>query len=295
LTEFNNTAPPAGTFGSYQGNIRITPAIDSEYPFGEIPIGIITADGYDSAVTLTSTYTVTTSATSVTKLNTVGSIGLYIDKDITIRAVLDNICKSCGAYWWFGDSLADNSTYNVNQVTAALFQEPSTTPDLTLNFYRVIGSSVTRSSNGVAENGLPYYSVLAHYAKNYTVQSDVLGATPAAWKATVAQDSLVQESADLNVKARHPQALRVQFESLLISQTAMQSVTDRLLSFFKKRCDIIDIEYVFNELPRVTLGMTVKLYYPRLGYENGVSFILVSSEINVQLKSMKMRLMGYKV
>jgi hypothetical protein len=75
----------------------------------------------------------------------------------------------------------------------------------------------------------------------------------------------------------------------------MQSVTDRLLSFFKKRCDIIDIEYVFNELPRVTLGMTVKLYYPRLGYENGVSFILVSSEINVQLKSMKMRLMGYKV
>lgn len=296
LTDYNNIQPAQGTFKSYQGLIRISPYLDTEYPYGEIPLGIITADATDSGVTLSSTYTVSTSSSSVTALNTVGQIGIFINSDVTVRKVLDDICKSCGAFWWFGDSLADNTTYNVSQITAALYQEPSATADLVLQDFRTLGSSsITRSANGVGENGLPIYSILTHYAKNQTIQFDVLGATPQSWKSLVSQDSLIQESADLVVKQRHPQSLRIEFDNLLIAQSDAQAVTNRLLSYFKKRCDIIDLEYMFNTLPRVTLGMTIKLYYPRLGYSNGVNFRLIGYEVDVQLKSIRMRLMGYKI
>lgn len=295
LTEYNSVAPLAGQWRSWQGLIRISPLIDTEYPYGEVPIGTITCDATDSGVTLTSTYTVSTSPTSVTILNAVGAIGIFITQDINISELLNKICLSCGAFWWFGDSSADNTTYNVNQVCAALYAEPSATPDITLYDYRVIGDSVTRSSTGVGENGLPIYSVLAKYAPNQTVQADVLGATSQAWKARVLLPSLIQESADLNVKLRHPQATRLSIDSALNNQTDQQAVTDRLLAYFKKRCDVIEFEYFFSTLPRLMIGMTVNLIYPRVGYPNGVKMRLIGYAVDVQQISVTMKMMGYKL
>ena len=295
LTAYNATAPSAGKWKSYQGKIRISQKISTEYPYAEVPLGAITCNATDSAVILTSTYSVTVNALAISRLNAVGAIGLYIGSEITIRDVLDQICKSCGAYWWFGDS-ENMAVYNINQLNAQIYQEPSATPDLELFPYRTEGNSITRSSTGIGENGLPFYSVVAHYRKIWTVQTDVLLSTPQAHKAKVAVDSLVQESADLaGTKARHPQSTRLVFESLLNSQANAQFVTDRLLNLLKKRCDVVELEYIFSELPRTWLGMTVKLYYPRFSYDNGVSFILVSSEVDVLLKTVKMRLMGYKL
>jgi hypothetical protein len=295
LAAYNATAPSAGKWKSYQGKIRISPKIDTQYPYAEIPLGTITCNATDSAVVLTDTYTATVNALAISRLNACGAIGLYLNSEVTIRSVLDQICKSCGAYWWFGDS-ENVEVYNTNQLNAQIYQEPSATPDLTLYPYRTEGSTIARTSTGIGENGLPIYSVVANYRKNWTVQTDVLLATPQARKAIIAVDSLVQESADLaGTKARHPQSTRLTFESLLNSQTDAQAVTVRLLNFLKKRCDVVELEYIYSELPRTWLGMTVKLYYPRFSYNDGVSFILVSSEVDVLLKTVKMRLMGYKV
>jgi hypothetical protein len=295
LAEYNSTAPAAGKWRSWQGLIRVSPFIDTEYPYGELAIGTITADATDLGVTLTSTYTVSTSPTSVTALNAVGAVGLFVSQDTNINELLNQICLSCGAFWWFGDSSADNTTYNVNQICTALYTEPSTTADITLNDYRVIGDSLVRAATGVGENGVPIYSVLAKYAPNQTVQTDVLGATAQAWKARVLLPSLIQESADLTVKQRHPQANRLAFDSVLNNQVNQQAVTDRLLAYFKKRCDIIELEYFFSTLPRLTLGMTVKLIYPRVGYAGGVNMRLIGYEIDVQQNSVRMKMMGYKI
>ena len=221
-SEFNSTAPAKGKWRSWQGKIRITPKDDTQYPFAPLPLGTITCNAIDSGVTFTDTFSVTTNTQAVTTLNSVGTIGLFINEDRTIRDTLDEICRSCAAYWWFGDS-DEQSVYNVNQINAKLYEEPSAVADLTLYPYRTIGSSITRSATGVGENGLPYYSVLARYGKIYTVQTDVLGATTQTRKALVAKEFLIEEQADLSVaKKRHPQSTRLEFNSLLAIVTGKQ-------------------------------------------------------------------------
>lgn len=294
-TEFNSTAPAKGKWRSWQGKIRITPKDDTQYPFAPLTLGVITVNAKDTAVVFTDTFPVTVNTAAISTLNAVGTIGLYLNEDRTIRDTLDEICRSCAAYWWFGDS-DSQLVYNVNQINAKLYEEPSATADLTLYPYRTIDSSVTRTATGIGENGLPYYSVLSRYGKIYTVQTDVLGATTQARKALVAKEFLIEESADLTTtKKRHPQSTRLEFNSLLVNQSEVAVVTNRLLNFFKKRCDVVDLSYVFSELPLLKLGMTIKLVYPRLGYSNGVNMRLISYETDVQQQTVTMRLIGYRV
>lgn len=284
---------PAGKFGRFQGSIIIKPFVDSQYPYGDIPLGVITVNATDSAITYASIYTIATAPSAVTTLNAVGAIGLYINADINVKDVLDRIVKSCGAFWWFGDAV-DNASYNSNMLNAALYQEPSDIEDYVLNDFRIEGDTIQRTASFISDTGLPFYSVLARYARNETVQTDVLGATTQARKAKVAVESMIVESADLTVKRYHPQATRLEFDSLLINESDAKAVADRLLAFFKKRCDIVNLTYFFKKLPRFFVGKTAKTIYPRLGYQNGVKSIIVSYEIDVQLKRAVMRLIGYK-
>ena len=122
----------------------------------------------------------------------------------------------------------------------------------------------------------------------------MLGAATQAQRALVSVASKIQESADLNVKKRHGQSLRLTFDSLLISQANAQTVTDRLLALFKKRFDVVTLTYFFSELPRISLGMTVVLTYPRLSYD-GVNMVVVNYTVDVQLKSVVFVLAGYRI
>lgn len=281
-----------GFYGSFQGLFIVKPFLDSQYPYGEIPLGAVTCNATDSGVTYATTYAVETNPQAVIDLNAAGEIGLYVNSEAKVRELLDKIVLSVGGFWWFGDS-ANNESYNSNQINAALYQEPKAIADIELKPFRVEGSTISRSATGIGQNGLPVYSVLAKYAKIQTVQTDVLGATTQARKSRVAQEHLIQESADLAVKSRHPQALRIEFDSLLNLQTDAQAVTDRLLAYFKKRCDVVELTYFFKDLPRLNVGMTARLTYPRLNYQN-TNFVIVGHEINVQRKRVAIKLIGFK-
>jgi hypothetical protein len=296
-----NVAPAVGTYDTYKGFVRINPILQSEPDpatgqYLPITLGVIMCDATDLSVTYATTYSIAVDETAVTgavaTLNACGSIGMYINSDTTARAVLDEIVRSCGGYWWFGDSL-NLTSYNSNKLNAALYNSPSSTPDLTINNWQI--TNAERSATYAAPNGLPFYSILANYNKVETQQSDVLGATTDAWRARVLMGSIIKESADLTVKLYHPQATRLTFDSLLKSTTDITTVTDRLLLQFKSRCDIVSVTSYFSELPRLTLNMTIKLFYTRLGYNQGVSFRLVGYELDVKRKSVTMQLMGYKL
>lgn len=297
----SSVAPAVGFYDTYKGFVRINPPLQSapEPSTGvylPIVLGIITCDATDLSVTYATTYSISVNEAAVTGavavLNTCGNIGIYVSADTTVRAILDEIVKSCGAYWWFGDSVSLTS-YNSNLLNAALFTSPSATPDLTINNWQI--TSGERTATFVAPNGLPFYSVLANYNKVETQQSDVLGATLDAWRARVLLGSIIKESADLYVRLYHPQATRLTFDSALKNSSDITVVTDRLLLQFKSRCDIVSITSYFSELPRLTLNMTIKLFYTRLGYSQGVSFRLVGYKLDVKRKAVTMQLMGYKV
>lgn len=291
LSTFNSTTPAQGEWVGYQNMFKVTPFNSTEYPYAPIPLTDITADYTDSAVDYTSSKTIDVNADSITALNDVsnGGIGLYINQEMTFRAVLDLIVKSVGGYWWFGDSV-DNSSYIMN---ADIYQEPSVTQDITINEYQI--TSCERTATGVGENGIPYYSVVGKYGKIETVQTDVLGATTQARKARLLQQYLTQESVDNVIKQKHPQALRLQFESLLTLQTDTQTVTDRLLAYFKKRCDVVSLTAYFSTLPDFKIGQTVLVKYNRLWYNQEVKFRLIGYEMDIKRKNVTMQLMGYKI
>lgn len=305
LTEFNNTAPPVGTWRDYQGYFRLTPPIDDQSYDGvndrwnSIIIGNVTYNSTDTSITYATTQTVAVNTDSTRGVNAVlnpmGAIGIYITADTTIRELLDNIVLSCGAYWWFGDAV-NTTNYASNKINVALYEEPSSTANITIENWQII--SVERTSTGVAQNGLPVYSVMARYDKIETVQTDVYGVVSdnfREWQARLLLGSLINESADLVVKSKHPQSTRLEFNSSCRNQTIVNTRTAAMLAYFKKRCDVLDAVAYFDELPRMTLNMTVRLYYNRLGYTNGVNFRLVGYEIDIKRKRVTMRLMGYKL
>jgi hypothetical protein len=294
-------APAVGTYDTYKGYLRINPQLQTEPNpstgiYDPIVLGNITCNTTDNDVTYATTYTIKVNETPITgavaTLNTCGNVGIYVSSDTTVRAILDTILKSVGGYWWFGDAI-DLTSYNSNLLNAALYNSPSVTPDVTVKDYQI--TSCERSATAVGQNGLPFYSVLSNYNKVETQQSDVLGATTDAWRARVLKGSIIKESADLAVKSRHPQSMRLSFDSALKSSANITTVTDRLLLQFKTRCDIVTVNCYFSELPRLTLNMTVKLFYNRLGYSQGVSFRLVGYELDIKRKSVVMQLLGYKV
>lgn len=305
LSDFNSDPPPAGQWRDYQGYFRLTPPIDDQSydsvndTWNSIIIGNITYNATDSAVTYATTQNIAVNTHSQygvsNVLRAIGPIGIFIDSDVTIRQLLDSIVLSGGAFWWFGDAV-NASDYASNKINAALYDEPSSTPDITVENWQII--SVERTSTGVSKNGIPVYSVLARYDNIETVQSDVYGVVSdnfRAWQARLLIGSLVNESADLQVKLKHPQSTRLEFKSLGRDQSYVNSRTSAMLSYFKKRCDIVDAIAYFDELPRITLNMTVRLYYNRLGYTNGVNFRLIGYEIDIKRKRVTMRLMGYKL
>jgi hypothetical protein len=305
LSEFNSTAPPVGTWRDFQGYFRLTPPIDDQSydsindRWNSIIINNVTYNSTDTAITYATTQTVAVNTDSTygiaAVLNPLGPIGIYITADTTIRQLLDSIVLSGGAYWWFGDAVS-TTNYASNKINVALYQEPSSTADITIENWQII--SVERTSTGVGQNGLPIYSAMAKYDKIETIQTDVYGVVSdnfRSWQARLLIGSLINESADLTVKAKHPQSTRLEFNSLCRNQTAVNTRTTALLSYFKKRCDIVDAVAYFDELPRITLNMTVRLYYDRLGYTNGVNFRLVGYEIDIKRKRVTMRLMGYKL
>jgi hypothetical protein len=305
LSELLATAPPAGQWRDYKGYFRLTPPIDDQSydiindRWNSIIIGNITYNSTDLSITYATTQTVTVNTDSVYGINAVlnqlGPIGIYITSDTTVRQLLDSIVLSGGAYWWFGDAIS-TTNYASNKINVALYQEPSSIPDITIENWQII--SVERTSTGVGQNGLPIYSAMAKYDKIETIQTDVYGVVSdnfRTWQARLLIGSLINESADLTVKLKHPQSTRLEFNSLCHDQTAVNTRTTSLLSYFKKRCDIVDAVAYFDELPRITLNMTVRLYYNRLGYTNGVNFRLVGYEIDIKRKRVTMRLMGYKL
>lgn len=306
LSEFNSdTTLSAGQWRDFQGYFRLVPPIDDQSydsvadKWNSIIIGSITYNSTDTAITYATTQTiaintdVTTGVAAV--LNPLGEIGLYIHSDITIRKILDQIVLSGGAYWWFGDAVSATD-YISNKINVAYYEEPSATANITVENWQII--SVERTSTGVSDTGIPIYSVLAKYDKIETTQQDVLGVVSdnfRAWQARLLIGSLINESADLDIKLKHPQSTRLEFDSLSKNQTAINLRTTALLSYFKKRCDVIDVVAYFDELPRITLNMTIRLYYSRLGYSNGVNFKLIGYEIDIKRKRVTMRLMGYKL
>lgn len=294
-------APAVGTYDTYNGYFRINPPLQSTPnpttgAYDPILLGTVTANATDLSVTYSTTYTVKVNETPVTGavavLNQCGNIGLYINSDVTIRSVLDEIVKSVGGFWWFGDATS-STNYNSNLLNVALYEAPASTPDIEIKDYQI--TSAERAATSVGNNGLPFYSVVAKYNKVETQQSDVLGATLDAWRARVLKGHIIKESADLTVKSIHPQSLRLTFDSALKSDTAMATVTDRLLLQFKNRCDIVSVTCYFSNLPKLSLNQTVRVYYNRLGYKNGVSMRLIGYELDIKRKSVTMQLMGYKL
>ena len=114
--QFNSVPSQAVTAAKFNGDLVLNSSYTVNLAEGTItfttqPIGNITLDvqgavintSYLSTATDFITYLVATRLNETVNITGLPSytLGLYIDSDSSYSSVLDDICKSCGAYWYF--------------------------------------------------------------------------------------------------------------------------------------------------------------------------------------------------
>ena len=225
--------------------------------------------------------TLTLNGTSKKLLNTYGDVGILITGEISTTDLLNNICKSCGTYWYF----LQNVVY-ANAIVLA------TTYALDLTNSELISIDIVNT--GLGENGLPIESVSIDYDKIETVQqeTDLAGAVTTVRKAVLANQFRKYFTNDAAVKTRHPLANQIKIESCLRTLSSATTVGNALLALSKNRVDTVNITAVVNDIPSITLGDGVIVFSDKLSYDYGKILTIIGFQIDAKRKQIVLECIG---
>jgi hypothetical protein len=255
---------------------------------GASPVGTVTGDCSDSTVNAGDVFEIilaeealTLNATSKTLLNTFGQVGIFVTSEISTTELLNEICKSCGAYWYF----LQNVVY-AKSITLA------TTYTLDLTNSELITIDIV--STGIGENGLPVESVSIEYDKIETVQkeTDLAGSVTAARKAVLANQYRKYSTNDAAVKTRHPLSNAIKIQSCLRTLSSATTVGNQLLALAKNRVDVVNITAVVNEIPSLNLGDGIIVFSDKLSYDYGKILTIIGFQIDAKRKEIVLECIG---
>ena len=225
--------------------------------------------------------TLTLNSTSKKLLNTYGDVGIFVNSEISTTDLLNQICKSCGAYWYF----LQNVVY-AKSITLA------TTHMLDLTNSELITIDII--STGIGENGLPVESVSIEYDKIETVQkeTDLAGSVTTARKAVLANQYRSYFANDAAVKTRHPLANAIKIQSCLRTLSSATTVGNQLLALAKNRVDVVNITAVVNEIPSLNLGDGIIVFSDKLSYDYGKILTIIGFQIDAKRKEIILECIG---
>jgi hypothetical protein len=188
--------------------------------------------------------------TSITNLNNSfrSEVGVYIPAGgATIAFVIDAICSSCGAYWYF-DAVG---TFMVKQ-----FVDPATlSPEYTLNTstdgIETVSIEQTRDTAG----GVPAHILTLLRSKNYTIQTDVAGIVTEESKTWSKETWRKTQVIDETVKTAHPSS-----EELII-ETTLTCITQDDTAEAERRAALYSVErdLIVLNVPLDIFGSTANL------------------------------------
>lgn len=275
---FQTAAVTAGQFNRCAGYVKL----------GATPVGTVTGDCADSSTLagdvieqILTDVSLTLDSTSKTALNAIGAVGIYMTSETSTASLIDEIIKSCGAYWYF-----------IGSVVHAKITELATTSVLDLTDSENI--SFVRSGVGLGRNGLPFASCAIEYDKIETVQqeTELAGTVTAARKAVLSKEYRRAFIADTNVITRHPLAGAIEIKSCLRSESVAVSVATRLLNLSKVRVDVVQITAIVYEIPAIDLGDGVTVTTTKLGYNDGKLLTIIGFQIDAKAKKITLECIG---
>lgn len=217
-------------------------------------------------------------STALTALNTANSsvVGMYISSSTSITNVLDQLCNSVGAYWFF-DRLG---VFQIGRFEAPATSIDTFTDDELLELDRIQSSD--------DDKGIPSYRVEIEYDTNFTVQpSDSLaGAVTDLRRAYLELGARSITDEDTSVQTAHLLAPVINRKSLLVVSANASTEVTRVLSLYKIRRDFYRLilpNEVINTL--LELGDTITIKFNKFGLDAGNDFVIIaisdqSPEIN---------------
>lgn len=255
---------------------------------GGTPVGSVTGDCSDSFVNAGDVFeailaeeSITLDGTSKTLLNTNGNVGILVTSETGTTELLNTICKSCGAYWYF----LQNVVYVKDIALASTYVLDLTNSELI---------TIDIVNTGLGQNGLPVESITMDYGKLETVQkeTDLAGSVTADRKAVLASQYRSYFTNDTAVKTRHPLANAIKIESCLRTLTSATTVANRLLTLAKNRVDTVNITAVVDEIPAINLGDGVTVFSDKLGYNYGKILTIIGFQIDAKRKEIILECIG---
>lgn len=213
---------------------------------------------------------VTISAASVTALDTLQAapLGYYnATEEKTIRNALDEITASAGV---------SDYPNRAGIVQLARMDLPTGTAVATFKPWQIIdnGSGIQRIKSSDTTNGIPVYQVLFNWQKNYSPQqdSDLASSVSASRRLFVNNEFRTVISTDLTIKVLHPLSEVLTFNSLFISSSDAQTESDRRLTIYKTRRDVLQITIASTYTNTIELNDVIQITAPRFTWAAGKKF-----------------------
>ncbi len=200
------------------------------------------------------------------------TLGLYYTEEIKLQQVLDDICRSVGA-WWGTDK---DGIWRIRRLEA-----PSGTPAFTLTQTEIEEDTLHRVP--LNNDGIPVHRVTVAAVENYTPQTTGLaGNVSAARRARLAQRWQDAVAEDLTIAEEFLLSPELRVESKLSCLTAAQVEANRLLALHGVRRDCFEFRLIATaaKLAAVDLGVVIQLTYDRFGLDAGQLFVIIGYQLD---------------
>ena len=204
-------------------------------------------------------------------------LGLWIDADVSVRAAMERVANSVGA--WFGFD-------RLGRLRMRRLEAPSGPPAVTLTRLSAKAAegapgdilSIERRPTEDPGRGVPADRTRLTYQRNWTVQdSDLAGVVTASRREFLRQPSRTATAEDASVRLRYRGAIQRDFDSLIDDPAAAQTECDRRLALHRVGRDrlIVRVAFEVATAPGLDLGATVRLVLTRFGLDAGKLFTVI--------------------
>ena len=231
------------------------------------------------------------SAADITALDAANPavIGFYARDEISVRAAMEPIANSVGA--WFGFD-------RLGVLRMKRFEAPTGSPVISLRRFRAGYGEAAIPANAAdilsiervpledPGRGVPVQTAKLRFQRCWTPQtSDLAGAvqTDQPRRSFLAEEFRTATATDAGILLQFPGAGVREFESLIDDPTAAQAEADRLLALHKIRRDRYRSEtpYTPDLMSAVDLASTVEILVSRFGLNAGKIFAAIGLTVSV--------------
>ena len=210
-------------------------------------------------------------ATDLTALDrkNAGSLGIVIEAGETTSSILDRICESIGAFWWF-DALG--------RFRVARFDAPTGTPKITFTDDEII--ELERQP----EAQLPLWEVVMRADRNYSVQDkkSLAGVVPADRVAWYENEYRDQKVSTPTLKTSRLLADTVTYESAINGIATASAEAKRRQSLYGKRRDVVNLTVANPTDVGIDLGDVISVKTSRFGYSAGYLMTVISVRVDYE-------------